>query len=157
MKFYEFNRHNSGGITHGDQLLSQLVIEAESADMAIEIARNAGVDFGFWNEKECEPEDQVCPRAVKLRLSGYSLAAAEKITTEYSANIVTTNTQKGEFAYVVAFQDLRAYCQYMSDTYGWTTPSCKILYANNEIEDICKNTHSAINNRISKCKPFFTL
>ena len=115
-KFFEFTQNNSGGSFSVDkELCHRVVIEAESAEEANNIASGMGIYFDG-----CDAGHD-CPCCGDR---WYSVDDSDGDTFPY--------TDFGERT----FQDEVEYYQYLADTYGWTKPDCRIFYKDGKVTEI---------------------
>jgi hypothetical protein len=142
--FYEFSQNNSGGSFDVDEnVCHRVVIEATSEDHARDIL-----------EPMIAGQSASCPccgdrwtpyyadelNIEKFKESGYGVgvyshyADAEKRWFDLYGNLPrltepewTDEYGSRKFLGKVYFDTIEQYCQFMADTYGWTTPDVRIF------------------------------
>lgn len=112
MGFYEFSQNNSGGSFDVDnKVCHRLFIEAPNAEAANDIAESLGVYFDGFGDCPC------CGNRW-YEADEYNL---EEFPKDYGDEV---------------FVDIEQYAQFLADKYGWTTPDCRIYYANGAVKEI---------------------
>ncbi len=155
--FYEFKQNNSGGsFVVDDKLCSRLVIEAKDSYTATKIAEDLGC---YWDGCEEGIDCPCCgdrwyPSADLIDLDrwkeeGYPVGVyefypeAEKRWFDFYGKYKIVKKPEwvkrfsaSEFTGNVYFENIEEYCQFMSDSYGWTIPDCRIFYKDGRVVEI---------------------
>jgi len=156
-KFYEFSQNNTGGsFDVGDTLCHTLVIEAVSEKDAIYKAEDLGC---YWNGVEDGSDCPCCgdrwyPSPSEINLDKFNEKGYEVYLYDHVPNVEQEweklyghlpivkkpkwETVYGSKRYTgsVKFETLQQYCQFMADTYGWTTPDIRIFHLDGKIDEI---------------------
>lgn len=124
MGFYEFNQNNTGGSFITDEkLCHRVVIEANDAKEAIDLAEDMGVYFNGC-------DDGIdCPCCGDRWYEPYNEDTYPK---KYGENIVNTPED---------------YYQVLADQYGWTTPDARIFYLDGKVNEVFKQPKGKDKNR----------
>lgn len=114
MQWYEFNQNNSGGsFVVDDRLCHRVFIEADSVEAATDKALSLGVYFdGARDGRDCP----CCGDRWSEPYRG--------ITFPY------------RYSDELTFTSVRAYAQYLADTYGWTDPDARLYYATGHVSAV---------------------
>lgn len=143
MKFYEFCQNNSGGsFDVNEHITHRVLIEANDADEAIDIAESLGIYFdGVENGMDCEccGDRWYRPwsdngKEFPYRYGTFNKKDAESIQEKYDAEMVETAHKNpyGDKRYDVLFETPESYMLYSADNYGWTSPDGYIYYKGRE-------------------------
>jgi len=116
-KFYMFSQNNSGGtFAVDDRLCHRVVIQALTEEEAVSKAEDLGC---YWDGCDNGIDCNCCgdrwyksPEEVKLPMK----------KSTYHSQIKT----------------VKEYCQYLADSYGWTTPDSRIFYKSGKVVEIFK-------------------
>lgn len=138
MKFFEFSQNNSGGHFDVDEKVThRVLIEAESADEATEIAESLGM---YWDG--CD-EGMDCPCCgdrwyrpwsndgivFPYAYGAFGEKEANSICESYGAELKKRDKESiGGREWDVLFNTPEEYMQYLADAYGWTKPDGYIHY-----------------------------
>jgi hypothetical protein len=139
MKFFEFKQNNSGGhFDQDDQLTNRVIIEAEDANEASQIAESLGM---YWNGVDCGMDCECCGDrwyqpwsddgiTFPYEYGTFTEDQATKIAEKYQADLKKVAKKKiyGNNTHYVVFKTVESYAQYISDDYGWLDPDCYIYY-----------------------------
>lgn len=114
MAFYSYNQNNSGGsFDVDDKVCHRIFIEAFNEAEADFKAEELGV---YFNGVE---DGRDCPCCGERWGGGYAV--------EFPLDYDGRGT---------VFSDVVEYAQYLADEYGWTTPDCRIYYADGRVLEV---------------------
>ena len=146
LKFYEFGQNNSGGSFSVDEkLCHRLIIQAYSEKEAIGIAEDMGVYFDGCEKGidcDCCGDRWYSADLIEIpkRYGPFTMENASSIAKEYKAIVESTNfkgrSSKDNSRFHVVFDDVVKYAQYLTDSYGWTSPDCRIFYKDGTVKEI---------------------
>ena len=152
-KFYEFSQNNSGGSFDVDEnVCHRVIIEAKNENEAIE-KFTPMTDNQSGSCPCCGERWYISPSEIDLNYyakNGYKAS----IYTHYKDYEARWLAMYGKFKRneepklkkdmfevfetQVFFESVEDYCQFMANTYGWTTPDIRIHYLNGSKLDIFK-------------------
>lgn len=140
MKFFEFCQNNTGGSFQvTEDLAHRVLIEAEDAEEAIQIAERLGM---YWDGVENGNDCPCCGdrwyrpwsndgMEFPYRYGSFKKKTAEDIAERYHGEVVERPEDKrraGGDNFDVIFRTPESYMQYSADSYGWTDPDGYIYY-----------------------------
>lgn len=154
-KFYEFTQNNSGGHFDVDEnVCHRVVIEAINADHARSIFEPMIEDQNSscpccgdrWCSYSPDEIDTEQYREKGLSVGVYShYENPEKRWFDLYGNFPIIEEPKWvkksyakEFEGKIYFETIEQYLQYLANTYGWTTPDCRIHYLDGTKKEIFK-------------------
>lgn len=143
MKFYEFNQNNSGGHFDVDEnVCHRVVIEAESASEAESLFEpmilGQSASCSCCGDRWYVDADEI--NIEEFKEKGYKVGVYShydnpedrwfKLYGEFprleEPKWGKTIGGSKEFAGKVYFNDVEQYCQFMANSYGWTSPDIRI-------------------------------
>ena len=139
MKFFEFSQNNTGGSFDVDENVAhRVLIEADTADEAIEKAESLGM---YWDGVENGMDCPCCGdrwyrpwgddgKEFPYTYGSFEKKEAEKIAEKYQAEFRKTEGKKtyGNREWDVVFRTPESYMEYLANEYGWTDPDGYIYY-----------------------------
>ena len=157
MKFFKYSQNNSGGNFHvDDKICHNVIIEAESASEADDIAESLGCYFdGCSTGRDCSccgdrwskqwNDDGI--NLEKLKNEGYVVSAYNSIGDAKSRwdekyrkyNVLEEPKLSSRYACYegkISFNNIEEYIQFLANEHGWTTPDARIYYKNGTVKEI---------------------